>query len=489
MKHDCHYHPNTAAKWHCGGCQLHYCTACMPDADTRRKQGLCPHCGQQMRYLGAATEVVPFWNRIPEFFRYPFRADSLLVIAICTFVPMLVDPNVFGLIISVILLLALFKYTYAIVTHTAEGHMTPPPLSMAFSGAGAGVVVQQLLVFILMGGLIYSAGLVGGPVLAMLAVAFLVLALPASMMILAMEQSVGPAVNPLHLASLISRIGWPYFVLYGHLILMMLVSGAIQDFAFSQFPAIVAQPLSGFVSSSFLLIFFHMMGYLLFQYQEELGFASDLQDQEAPPEPNRALRVDADLDMSLKDGQYDKALTLVKAALKRDPSNPMRLEQLYRLLWAMNDGTELYRNHPRLLLWLADRRDAVELGKMLQLLEQQEPGFRLDDPALTVSCARLMYREGEHRTVLRLLQDFHKRFPDNEHIAPAYLLVAQSLTQGMAQWEKATAFLNFIKKRCPDHPLSEQMDGFLQQAANHEPLQGPPETTRAQFSLDPASGA
>ncbi|WP_223807903.1 hypothetical protein [Marinobacter sp. R17] len=482
MKHYCHYHPNTAAKWHCNHCQQEFCLVCMPDADTHRRHGTCPHCSQTMRYLGAATQVEPFWNRIPAFFRYPFHSDPLMVVGICTFVPLLLDRNLIGLVVSLLLLLALFKYTYAVIRHTADGHMTPPPLATAFTGSGFGIVLLQLLVFILMGALVYSAGLVGGPLLSLVAMAFVILVLPASVMILGMEEAVGPAVNPAHLISLISRIGWPYFVLYGHLVLMMLASAAVQEFAVNHFAPIVAQPLSGFISSTFTLIFFHMMGYLLFQYQEELGFASDLQDDETVRrEPDRSLRLDADIDMNLKDGNYERALSLIKSGLKSHPSHPQRLGQLYRLLVALNDNGELYRAHPRLLQWLADQRDAEGLADFLQRLEKVEPGFRLDDPALAVACARVLNHYGQHREVLRLLQDFHKRFPDNDELAPAYLLVAQSLAQ-LGQWEKASAFLNFIQKRCTGHALHASIDTYLEQARNQQPLRGP----AARFGTDQA---
>ncbi|MEP3587969.1 MAG: hypothetical protein ABJN18_00245, partial [Marinobacter sp.] len=106
MKHDCHYHPSDPAKWHCGECQMHYCNRCMPDADARQRQALCPKCSKAMRYLGAATEVVPFWQRIGAFFRYPFHSDPLIVIAICTLVPIVAPANLIGLIIWVVLALA-----------------------------------------------------------------------------------------------------------------------------------------------------------------------------------------------------------------------------------------------------------------------------------------------------------------------------------------------------------------------------------------------
>ncbi|MDX1800564.1 MAG: hypothetical protein R3303_06500 [Marinobacter sp.] len=476
MKNDCHYHPGDPAKWHCGECQLHYCTACMPDADTRRRHGLCPHCGKAMRYLGAATEVVPFWNRLSAFFRYPFHMDPLIVIATCTLVPALLGRNLIGLLITLMLLLALFKYTYAVIRHTAEGHMKPPPLATAFSGSGFAIVILQLVVFAVMGGLIFSAGLIGGPLLAMLALAFVVLALPASIMVLAMEQSVSAAVNPMNLATMISRIGWPYFLLYGYIVLLTLASGVAQDFAMNHFDPGLAQVIAGFLNSTFTLILFHMLGYLLFQYQEELGFASDLQDSpdtEQDGHRDRSRRVDADIDINLKDGHYDRVLVILQDSLKRDPTNPHRLGQLYQLLSARHDTAELYRQHPRLLGWLASRSDAEGLVDLLAILEQAEPGFRLDDAELSVRCARLLYQHGDYRIALRLLQDFHKRFPDHEQLAPAYLLVAQTLANGLNQWEKATAFLNFIGKKCPGHPIHDQLDTYLAQAAQRELLKGP----------------
>ncbi|MGM0952794.1 MAG: tetratricopeptide repeat protein [Pseudomonadota bacterium] len=482
MKHDCRYHPGEPAKWHCGECQIHYCNRCMPDAQPSKRHALCPHCSKAMRYLGAATEVVPFWQRIGAFFRYPFHTDPLIVIAICTLVPVLAPANLIGMIVWLVLALALFKYTYAVINYTAEGHLKPPPIAVAFTGSGFGIVILQLLVFVLMGALVGTSAMLGGPIFMLLALAFVVLALPASIMVLAMERSVGPAVNPLNLAVLISRIGSPYFLLYGYLILLTVASGAAQDFAVTHFPRWAAQPLSGFLNSTFTLMLFHMLGYLLFQYQEELGFASDIQDDEDAAENqhrNRSTRFDADLDMNLKDGNYDRAQTMLKEALRQEPGNPARLGQLYRLLTARNDTAELYRYHPRLMAWLASENDGDGLKRLLKQLLAKEPAFLLDDPELTVQCADTLYRSGHFRETLRLLQNFHKRFPDSNQLAPAYLLAARALANGLQQWDKALAFLQFIKKRCTAHPIHNQIDTWLEQAEQRQPLKGP----RASFQV------
>ena len=122
--------------------------------------------------------------------------------------------------------LALMKYTYAVLQRTAEGNMQPPPLAEAFTGSGFDVAVLQLIVFVILSALVSTGAMLFGPVGLVLTLVMVVLGLPASIMILAMERSVPSAVNPLQVASLISRIGWPYLVFYGYLLLMFMAMAA-----------------------------------------------------------------------------------------------------------------------------------------------------------------------------------------------------------------------------------------------------------------------
>lgn len=474
MKRDCHYHPGDPAKWHCADCQLHYCSSCMPDADPLRQHGLCPHCARPLKYLGAASEVQPFWTRLPAFFRYPFSRDPLTVILVCTLVPLFLTPNLVGLAVSFVLLLALFKYTYAVIRRTADGHMTPPPLSEAYSGSGFAIVLKQAVVFVAMVAATAFATYSLGSLAGLLVMAFAVLALPASIMVLAMEQSVRAAINPMNLALLISRIGWHYFLLYIFLVLLTIASAEAQSFAWTHLDPLIANPLAGFLNSAYTLILFHMLGYLLFEYQEELGFASDLQDEnEALPARDRSRRVDADIDMNLKDGRYSRVSAILEETLKRDPHNPVRLAQLYRLCEARNDTDALTRHHVKLMRWMAGDRKSKELTSLLDTLENASPDFQLQDPELMVACAEMLFHQGELKRVLQLLKDFHKRFEGSDQIGPAYLLVARTLANGFGQWDKAKSYLKFVQKTCPEPGTHELARLYLQQAEQAQPLKAP----------------
>lgn len=480
VKQDCHYHPGVPARWHCSQCQTDYCSRCMPDADLRLRRALCPHCNRVMQYLGSGTDVPPFWNRLSDFFRYPFHRDPLLVIAICTLVPMLAPENRLMIPVALALLVCLVKYAYTVIRTTAAGQLQPPPAMAAFSGEGFILVFLQLLMYIALTAIVLAAAILGGPLLMLLTAALVILALPAAIMVLAMEESVPAAINPLNLVALISRIGSPYFLLYGYLVLLTLASGAAQDFAFTHLSPWLASATAGFVSSTYTLIVFHMLGYVLLQYREELGVNGD---NPAPASPvqdrDRSSRLDADIDINLKDGNYDRVQSLLREALAREPDNSLRLGQLYRLAMARRDLRELYRYHPRLLAWLADQNNSEAIATLLQLLAEADPGFRLEDPELSLCCARILYQHGRYRPALELLQDFHKRFPDSEQLAGAYILVAQIFANGLQRWDKATAFLNYVKKRCNGQPMHDQVDTYLAQAAEQQPLKPP----KASFTL------
>lgn len=454
----------------------------MPDADVVHQRALCPHCARAMRYLGAASEVQPFWTRLPAFFRYPLNRDPVLVILICTLVPVFLGPNGFGVIASLLLLLALFKYNYAVIRHTAEGHMTPPPLAEAFTGSGFSIVLKQVAVFIALIAIALLVTAYFGSFAGLLVMAFVVLALPASIMVLAMEESVRAAINPLNLATLMARIGRHYFLLYLFLILLTIASSEAQSFAWTHLDPLIANPLAGFLNSTYTLILFHMLGYLLFEYQEELGFASDL--QEASPvadhhPQDRSRRISADIDMGLKDGQYDRVTAILEETLKRDPADPVRLEQLYRLSMARRDIRTLTRHHPKLMRWMAGSRRPAELQALFTLLEEADPEFRLQDPGLILACADAFYHQQEFRRVLLLLRDFHKRFPDAAQTGPAYLLVARTLANGFGQWDKAASYLAFVIRTDQTPKIQELGRTYLEQARQRQPLKEP----RASFAV------
>ena len=451
-----------------------YCKTCMPDADETKQQGLCPKCSKNLRYQGAANDIEPFWTRIGAFFGYPFAVDPMILIAVCTFVPIFLGQNLFGLLGAFLLFCILTKYVYSIVERTSEGHMTPPTFASAFTGDGMGIIFQQIGVFILIGLIIAGAGRVGGPVLAVIVSGFLLLSFPASVIILALEKNIADAINPLRQLALMGAIGWPYMVLYAHLVLLFFALSAIQDFVTQHFPIMIANPISGFLFSYFMVIVFHLLGYILFQYQDKLGYAADVQDEQPDPSSmihNRSLRVDADIDINLKEGRYDTVLGILEEQLKKNPNNIIRREQLYKLLWANHNVDKLSKYAQPILRLFVSNNTPEKSALLLKTLLKHNPAFHLQDPELIFQLTQQLYHQGEYRLILILVKDMHKRFDAFDKLPDTYLVVVKTLANGLQQWDKAAKYLMFVKQKFADHPSQSKLPEYLADVAAHRRLE------------------
>lgn len=466
----CDYHPLDAARWHCTSCQKRFCAACMPDIPPGQNHASCPSCQTALQFLGIGDTIEPFWNRLPAFFKYPFNPNTLAIIIGYSLLVFAFWSFFRNFIVYLFLFATLLKYLYYLVEYTADGHLEPAPISAAYGDGRFAVAGKQLLVFLLMFLLIFGAAMIGGKPLALIATCLLVLAMPASTLVLAMDGRALAAVNPVFLATLIARIGWPYFVLYGHLVLLMLIGGTVQEFAVAHLHGGLGELVASLVNCYFAVIFFHMLGYLLYQYQDKLGFVSSHQGDITRFVANPEARLDADLDIHLKEGRYDQVQKRLLDALQRDSGNPKRLAQLYRLLHARDDTDGLFAQRQQLLPWLLRQPDEKALGATLRLLIKSQPGFVLENPQLACQCAQQLERQGQHKLALHLLKDFHKRFPDASELADAYLLVARTLANQLHDWDKAIQVLSFIDKRCQGHRLHAQIGHNLTQAKAHQPL-------------------
>lgn len=446
----------------------------MPDANEAKQLGLCPKCCKNLRYQGAANDIEPFWNRISSFFMYPFSLDPMILIAVCTFVPIFLGQNLFGLIGAVLLFCILTKYVYSIVERTSEGHMTPPSFASGFSGEGLGIIFQQIGVFILIGVMITGAGYLGGTLLATLVSGFLLLSFPASVIILALEKNMADAINPIRQLALMGAIGWPYMVLYAHLVLLFFALSAVQEFTMQHLPIMIANPISGFLFSYFMMIIFHLLGYILFQYQDKLGYAADVQDDlPGPPSmaPNPSLRVDADIDINLKEGRYDTVLGILEDQLKKNPNHILRREQLYKLLWASHNLNKLNKYAQPILRLFISHNTPEKSAELLKALLKHDPEFKLQDPELIFQLAQQLYHQGEYRLILVLVKDMHKRFDQYERLPDTYLVVARTLANGLHQWDKAAKYLAFIKQTFTEHPSQARLPEYQAAVNQHKPFE------------------
>ena len=458
-KLSCNYFPDLPANWLCNHCHAQYSERCIPaghSAHWGRRGPRCILCNTELHYLGSATGAKPFWQMLPHFFHYPLHINSLIVIVGLALGSLLLGGGLFTLFLVLFGLAVMIKYSFAIIEQRGSGATTPPGLGEVLSSDQDHLFLKQIAVLFLMGvivGLAYQVGelvgvLVGG---------FITLAMPASTMLLAVEKSVGRALNPLAQLSLMTAVGWPYVLLW--FCVQIISAGPYYGFELlsGTLPDILLMPLLVAISVYFTFVLYTMLGYVLFEYQHELGFESAVDEDPLTPEEFEKAKALGEVAVLIKEGDYIRARTSLRKALDvvRDD---MELHQSYHKLLMLLDDDSALTNHAQFFIELAQRKNMLSKAVPVVLdVQTRVPGFQLDNTKLALDLARLLQQQGKHRAVVRLFHNLHKTKGDDPHLPAAYLVVAKIFHEYVNDDAKAKALVEFVLKKYPHAAQKAQL--------------------------------
>jgi len=413
--------------------------------------------------LGAGNLIRPFWHRIPSFFLYPLHTAPLLFILALTGIDVLVSDTLFGILIELALFMGLMKYAYVALERTARGYLEPPPVNWETISTELELPFKQLFVVLLLVMLNSKLYALGGSGMLLAGVLFTALIFPASVMVLAVEHSFFQAINPLTLLGVIRRIGSAYFILCVFLFLLM--SGVLEAGAFMAqwLPAAMYLPISNFLAMTFLLIMFHMMGYVLYQYHELLGF--DIEQEYAEADSVQSLVAESDpslreVEILIQEGKVETARDRLIELVKTSPGDMTYRERLHRVLigTADSDGLRAYSADYISRLMLEGRpSEALRVYSECYRLDRN---FKFGNARQRHEMARLLRKNGQARAALAVLNNLHRDFPGYEGIPDAYLLVARLLCENFNQDAKANQVLEFLEKNYPDDPRMAQVQAY-----------------------------
>ena len=292
-------------------------------------------------------EIVPFWNRLREIILYPAHGASManiVVLALCTLVAFL-PFKLMALILLLLVNVAMYRYAFECLRATANGQLTPPEggfLSTTDKSLG-----WKLIGLLFVIGVLAGIGIVlFGPRLGIVWVLFLGLCMPSAVMVLAMEESIGAAINPGRWFSIIGRIGWSYLAVVGLCLAVLMSEGFGQNLVAKVMPLAVALVAVSLISNYCLVIMFHLMGYLLYQYHEDVGYVPDapqtLQRPLAQLDPDQEILDRASL--MVREGRPEDATMLLGGRLKASGGTAAVHAQYRKLLNLAGDKTELLRH-------------------------------------------------------------------------------------------------------------------------------------------------
>jgi len=421
--------------------------------------------------------ITPFWRRIPRFFLYPVAPRPLLLmllLSLASVAPLFMPGVGVMLVMSrpalglwlFLLWLPFLRYAYSVLERTAYGILSAR--ERYDTSYGQYRPWKQLLILALALMLVGVAASFAGRLVGLLLFYALLLVLPANIMWLARSDSLLSSLNPLALTHLIRTIGWPYLALCG---LLMALASASNGFTLA-LQALLAPspwlyPASSFASMYFVLIMYHLMGYVMYQYHEPLG----LHPMRPPPatfgdQAREWLRdpgaLDAHLQQLAADGQVGDAVALLAGLIRREPENLKLHERYNRALRLAGDKDKWQRHSSEYLGLLLREGQGASALALYDQCRRTLPPFQPQEAATQVELARAARAHGNSGLASSLLLDFDQRFPGSLAQPDAYYLAAQLLHEDFGETAEARTLLEYLVRTFPGHPLGIASRRYLE---------------------------
>ena len=407
--------------------------------------------------------ITPFWNRMPRFFLYPLTPPGLYVLlALAVTNAIVIDLAsgggggfLFGLMVPIVAAVFSIKYGYDILEQTANGHTLPPRLDRETLIDGYELPFKQIAVFILLGLFAWALALILPPALVLVGFIVYTIAVaalfPAIVMTLALERSVFAALNPATLFGIAFRIGWPYFAVFGLLILLNGGAGTVMSLFGQGLPLAAQAFLSTFFQNLFFFTMMNLMGYLIFQYHDRVGYAPEAL---ADADDGWGELLDP-VDEDIEAGNYESAAQRLGSLIREHPEHAIELrKQRHQVLKLTDDEDAQVDNAGTLLSELIDANRLREATEVFIDITDIDPALRPARETDYEPLMNMLVQRGEYRRAVRMANGFHKDFPKSPSIPPLYLEVARVFADFLQQPHKARQVADFVIRRFPDHPAA-----------------------------------
>jgi len=462
----CKYHPKLAARWECFDCDIAICGSCA-SKDTVRNTAQCPVCQHQLEPADATNFIQPFWQRIPKFFRYPANGQSLMfVVLIGLFLAFAPFGGFLSIALMILFSLAFMRYAMLVLEFTADGRDKPPDVTINVVTSGYLLPVKMLATYFVFGYAVLFLGDNVGAAAGIISGLFVLACLPASTMTIATTHSFMHAINPLMLIGIIRAIGKPYWILYLFLILLSACQAAVTSIVGAA-DSFLLWPMQNAIGLYFTLIMFSMMGYVIFQYHEPLGYSVRLEvDQDYGSGHSKAKKASSsspavqEAELLIKEGKIPEAIERLRAAIT-GPHVALDVHAYYHHLLLSNNNVEPMAAHAREYLnMLLYEKKTSDAAKLINNCYQQKAVVRPNDPDNYYPLAYALKDMRAYKACMALLNNFHVQFPGHSDIPKLYLLGAHVLSEELHNDDMAKKILEFLKTKYPQHEMKAEIDHF-----------------------------
>lgn len=472
MTESCSFHQQSAAHFHCQHCDLYYCDQCITVREIEEYGGkqryyFCPACNDETRILSVGNMIEPFWKRLPKIFLYPLQPVPMILTAVLSALGAMF-PSI--LLVKLAVTVLMFQYAFTVFLETSQGSLKAPTFTWELINANLKPIIQQ---YFLIAGVVLASTMVLfhlGTFAGICFIALSALVFPVLIMVQMATNSILHAVNPMIFFPIIFRIGWPYLLMYLFLIFLYSAPMALLGLIpLDRFPAVLVLFFVYFFSQYYTLVSYHLMGYVLLQYHDEIGYPVDydffIANRGGKPKKvlNDKEQLENGVSVLIKMGKYQQAIDRLLPHIKGEHVDPELSDKFLKLLRMTNDEkrSNIYApRHLNLLVAKGKKQKALELFDEINKNKEHLP------EAKTVFTVAGWYNSrGEYKKAMEAYIYFINHFKKDAQCPEACFNLAQLLHEQGGNTSKARQILNAIVKHYPHHPVSTDASKYLAAAA------------------------
>jgi len=407
---------------------------------------VCLHCAESLEYRPTQGDVVPFWKRLNDFFKYPFQSGPMALLGLAILSSLVFPPGLLAVLAGVFIVLLQIKYGFNVIASMTEGDFRAPSLPATISEAGYVVVIKQfaIVIFMLMATLGVSAEL--SPVIGLPLGVFFFLVLPMSTILLASEGSLRTALNPVILVTSIYRIGWPYLLVYLYLLMMFSCSAAFGQMMFEYVGVGAARVITSASGYYFALVMYSLMGYMIYQYRHELQVGSPL---ETISIEEAASGEDPRVHVLLQKGEYLRAMDLLVNDWKNHDRPLAMIEKYVKIVRFSGTWEHLRACLVPLLAKLLEAESTQMMPRMLRDLLAALPDVEINNTTLALQVAGAVRERNDSKLAARLLKNQHKLTKDPSLQRKSIGMLAEILETDLQQPVIAAKYRALSEKISP----------------------------------------
>ncbi|MDA8139722.1 MAG: tetratricopeptide repeat protein [Desulfobacteraceae bacterium] len=478
----CTYHPTQPAWWRCPNCAKSLCPQCI----VRRKGGytgnenlfFCPKCNIPATQVDTSNIVTPFWKRLHKCFVYPFSSiqSIFLIFGMALLSALFSKAGFLGGLLRFIPWALMVKYSFEALRATAAGRFRPPPITVEGLTDNLGLVFKQIALFVAL--LLFFAFFITrmNPFFWILFGVCVLIGLPAMIIILAINDDLGQALNPVYFLGMTVRIGWGYLLLLFFLSILITAPSVLGYAVIRHMPEATRHFFWLAANNYYTLVTYHLMGCVILQYHEQLSYPVDFATLLAstypaalnktpqsllPQTPAAALEHNLlnDIAPLIQEGDLDGAIALIKKETDLQ-IHDLQLSDRYINLLKMRHRDQEFQDyapkHLELLVKAGEKDKALELYTACAASE----GFAAP-PTTLFKIGGWFSEKGNPKMAVQTFNHLTKVHPQDVLIPKVYYRAAQILHEKLANTEKAKKILTALISKYPDHEIANFARTYL----------------------------